>query len=390
LIATRTRRVLSVQPVAERGGSDQALLALVRRLGEQGWQCHVAMPAPSPMAGEWSDAGATVHVVAMRRITTSGGLGHWLAYALEWPLVVLRLARLARSLDVDLIHTNSLHSWYGWAAARLSRRPHVWHAREIVVQSGAALWLERRMVKRFADEVIAVSAAVAAQFPEVAPDRMHVVTDEADSRRFNPGAAGTFRAGAGISDDALLVGTVGRIDTWKGLEVLLEAAGLLRAGGAGWLVAIGGLTVRGKEAYEATLRSRAEATEGVIWLGATDDVAALMADLDVFVLASTQPEPFGIVMVEALACGVPVVATAAGGPLEVLGDAPSDVGRLVPPGDSGALAAAVIDLGPRGGTSTSARRSRRSLRQASPPDYGAIFDLALTAHNRLRSPTSSK
>jgi glycosyltransferase involved in cell wall biosynthesis len=389
-MATRTRRILSIQPVAEKGGSDQALLSMVRRLGEQGWQCHVAMPARSPMAADWSDAGATLHLVPMRRITTSGGIGHWVAYALEWPLAVIRLALLARRLRVEVVHTNSLHSWYGWAAALVSRRAHVWHAREIVVQSRAALWVERQLVSRFADQVIAVSAAVAAQFPQVAPERMHVVTDEADPRRFNPGLAGRFRAGAGIADDAVVVGTVGRIDTWKGIEVLLLAAEPLRAANPGLVVVIAGLTVRGKEDYAAAVRARAEATEGVVWLGAIDDVAGLMADLDVFVLASTEPEPYGIAMVEALACGVPVVATAAGGPLEVLGDAPGDAGRLVPPKDPRALADAVGALAPAGGSSTSARRARRPLRRAVPPDYRSILDLALITHDHRSSPASSR
>ena len=71
----------------------------------------------------------------MHRLSTSHGAAEWAATPpagrSPWP----RLARLARRLGVDVVHSNSLHTWYGWAAARLVRRPHVVHAREIVVQS---------------------------------------------------------------------------------------------------------------------------------------------------------------------------------------------------------------------------------------------------------------
>ncbi len=85
MTATRTRRVLSVQPVAERGGSDHALLAMIRQLARDGWDCHVAMPGPSPMEQEFAAAGATLHIVAMRRLTLSGGLSRRVAYVLGWP-----------------------------------------------------------------------------------------------------------------------------------------------------------------------------------------------------------------------------------------------------------------------------------------------------------------
>jgi glycosyltransferase involved in cell wall biosynthesis len=354
---------------------------MVRTLHEHDWDCHVAMPGPSPMAAAWSAAGATLHQVPMRRITTSGGLGHWIAYAIEWPVAVWRLAALARRLQVDVVHTNSLHSWYGWAAAKLARRPHVWHGREIVVQSRAALRVEQQLLRFGADQVMAMSGAIAAQFPGVPPARMHIVIDEADPERFRPDNAGRFRDDVGIPDDRLVVGAVGRLDTWKGIEVLLDAVPMLDGHSKDVLVVVAGPAVRGKERYATALEERARRL-GVGWLGPVDDVPSLMADLDVFVMPSTEPEPFGIVMVEALASGVPVVATAAGGPLEILGDASLEVGRLVPIGDAPALAQAVIDLLPVNGTSTDLRRHRKPLRQAPPPEYAAVLELAIAGYAR--------
>jgi glycosyltransferase involved in cell wall biosynthesis len=379
LSATRTRVILSIQPVAERGGSDHALAGMARSLTQAGWECHIALPAPAPLTEEFAAAGARLHVVPMRRITSSGGAGRWVAYGLGWPVAIVRLLRLARRVDASVIHSNSLHSWYGWAVAALLRRPHVWHAREIVVQSARALQLERWLARHFATEVIAISSAVGAQLDR---GNLVVALDQPDQAVFHPGRAGRFRAEAGIADDVPLIGSVGRIDTWKGVDVLLDAVPSLRAARSDVQVVIAGSPVQGKEAYAEQLASRAGRISGVHWVGPRADVADLLADLDVFVLPSVQPEPYGLSLVEALASGVPAVATAHGGPVEILDGAGPDAGRLVPPGDPGALVAATIDLLPQLPSSTGGRRARRVLREAEPPPFPRLFDEALDRFSR--------
>src|SRR6266436_6578601 len=96
LTATRTIRILSVQPVAERGGSDQALLRLVRSLPRGEFDFHIALPGPSPLAAEYAAAGATLHEVPMQRLSTSHGPGEWTGYVAGWPVAVARLTALAR------------------------------------------------------------------------------------------------------------------------------------------------------------------------------------------------------------------------------------------------------------------------------------------------------
>jgi glycosyltransferase involved in cell wall biosynthesis len=380
LTATRTKRILSVQPVSDGGGSEHALVRMLRQLADDGWECHVAVPATARLAREYAEAGATLHVVPMRRLTTTGGGARWMLYALMWPVSVLRLTMLARRHRVDVVHSNSLHSWYGWAVALLVRRPHVWHAREIVFQSPAALRVERWLARHFARVVVAVSGAVAEQLE---PTNVLVITDEADSTRFGPEHAGRFRSHIGVSDTTPLVGSVARIDTWKGFEVLLDAFPIVRARRPQAELVVAGGPVAGKEAYAVELGQRAQAMEGVHWLGPRRDVGELMADLDVFVQVSTEPEPFGLVVVEALASGVPVVAGAEGGPLEILGPGAAETGgpsgRLVLPGDSRVLADAVLALLPEQESTSDSRRRRRPLRQPGSGGFTNLFDRVLGA-----------
>ena len=356
-------RLLSIQPVAERGGSDQALVRLTTSLPSGEFVCHVVVPADPPLREAFAAAGVGVHVIPMRRISTSHALLTWVRYALAWPIAVFRLVRLTRRLQIDVVHTNSLHSWYGWAVAALTRRPHVWHAREIVVQSAAALRLERRLVRR-ADAVIAVSRAVAAQLD---PANVVVVHESADPEVFHPGRAGNFRVRLGIPDDAPLVAAVGRIDTWKGFDVLLDAwPAVTDTRPDARLVVVGG-TVAGKESYAENLARRAAQLAGTTWTGPRDDIADVLADADVVVIPSTEPEPYGLVVIEALASGAPVVASDAGGIPEILETTRSGAGILVPPSDARALADAVVrTLDAAGATSTRVRKQRRPLRSPQP------------------------
>ena len=344
---------------------------MMRSLPRPEFECHVVVPGEPPLRAEFEAARVQIHVVAMQRISRSHRLGAWLRYALAWPVTVVRLARLLRRLDVDVVHTNSFHSWYGWAAALLARRPHVWHGREIVVQSRAALAVERFLIRRFSARVLAMSHAIADQLPGV---DVVVVHETPDADEFSPARAGRFRARVTIDDTALLVGAAGRVDTWKGIDVLLHAFRQVRASRDDVELAIAGGPVRGKEALFESLAATARATPGVHWLGSRDDVADFLADLDVFVLASTEPEPYGLVLVEALMSGAPVIATDAGGPREIVADAEPGSSHLVPVGDAEALAGAIrraLEALPP--TSAPGRAARHPRRRAEPERFAAIF-----------------
>jgi glycosyltransferase involved in cell wall biosynthesis len=317
----------------------------------------------------------------MERISRSHGLDTWTRYGAGWPVAVGRLAALIRSLQIDLVHTNSLHSWYGWAAASLTRRPHVWHAREITVQSGAALRVEQILTRHFATRVIAMSQAIADQLPGADVVVIHETVDPAE---FAPSRAGRFRPAADIPDGAPLVGAAGRIDTWKGVDVLLDAFPRVKERVPDAHLVVAGGPVDGKEAYADALHVLAAAMPHAHWLGPRTDVPDILADLDLFVMPSTEPEPYGLVAVEALASGTPVVMTDAGGPKEIAAHAAPGASRLVPVGDAGALADAIVESLEKYGHSTAAqRRARAVLREPEPSDrFADEFRRAVTGVRR--------
>ena len=199
----------------------------------------------------------------------------------------------------------------------------------------------RALVYRLADRVITSGEAVAAivRGAGVPADRVVAIGPGLDTARFHPNVSGAgVRAELGLRGPA--VGLVANIRGSKGHAYFLEAARVVLAErpDARFLIVgdgIGFEDVR-RRVKEMGLEPR------VLMTGFRRDVPEVMAALDVLVLPSTRSEAMSQVIPQALAVGTPVVGTAVGGTPELIRD--GETGRLVPPADAPALAAAILDL----------------------------------------------
>jgi glycosyltransferase involved in cell wall biosynthesis len=260
------------------------------------------------------------------------------------------LARLIRREQIAIVHTNTIHNVYGFAAAKLMRVPHVWHIREIVWQSGLLRRIELGCARRWSTRIIVTSDAVASMFgPRAAwPAQLVKIPNGIDADRFSPGDGSRVRGLLGLRPDQPLVGLVCRLDVWKGVEVFLEAAAIVANTHPDARFVVVGGPIAGLEAYADTLPALAnrlglsDRVHFTRWTFGPAEMPEVHRALDVLVLASTHPEPFGLVLLEAMATAKPVVATAQGGPLEIVAD--GETGRLVPPRDPEAMAHAVAHL----------------------------------------------
>ena len=298
------------------------------------------LPFPRALAG-LGDAGA------------EGGLRRAMARAA--PASALYLARLRRLLGAmrpDLVHTNGfkMHLLGAWAAPRGAAV--VWHLHDFVSTRRAMAGLLRRSAARVAGAV-AVSKAVAADAaPVLGPGvRMRAVYNAVDLERFRPlGPALDLDAAAGMApapSGTVRVGLVATMGRWKGHAVFLRALAALPGETRVRAYVVGGGIYRtaGSEVDADELRRMAAElgiAERVGFTGFVDDPAAAMRALDVVVHASTQPEPFGLVIAEAMACGRAVIASAAGGAGEIV--TPGHDALAVYPGDAEGLARAIQQL----------------------------------------------
>jgi glycosyltransferase involved in cell wall biosynthesis len=343
--------ILFLHTTSEIGGSDVSLVRLVEGLDRGRYAVIVVLPSDGPLVGRLTAAGARVEILpALWKLTSRRGYPYLFRFALNYPRAVLALVRLIRRERVTLVHTNTIHNLYGVTAARVAGVPHVWHFREIVWQSGALRRLELWMARRWSTRIIVTSNAIASMYGarDQWPVQLVRVPNGVEVDRFSPGDGSTVRTDLGVAADETLVGIVCRLDPWKGVEEFLQAAARVAAIEPRVVFAVVGGPIIGQESYEATLQARArelgiaDRVRFTSWRYGPSAMPSVHRALDILVLASREAEPFGLVVLEAMATGKPVVATAHGGPLDIIEDGRS--GELVPPGDVIAMADAITAL----------------------------------------------
>jgi glycosyltransferase involved in cell wall biosynthesis len=204
-----------------------------------------------------------------------------------------------------------------------------------VSRGGAALL--RSLARWLPAQIICTSATTAACF-DVSADRLSVIPPGIDSRRFTASASRPRR-------QRPVIAIVGRITPLKGQHVFIEAAGNLAARYPEAEFLVAGSPLFGEQEYERQIRERARnspARDRIRFLGFVDDVPALLQKVDVVVQASTLPEGFGQVIVEAMMAGKPVISTPMGGPAEIIEDGVT--GTLVPPEEPKLIAGAIEQM----------------------------------------------
>jgi glycosyltransferase involved in cell wall biosynthesis len=349
---------------AEMGGSEVCLLQLVGgiRRAEPRWRPVVVVPRDGALAARARDLGAEVRILplpaSIAKLGESGvrtgaslaraGAG-FVAAATTVGSYRRRLARLLADVGADLVHTNGFKLHVLGARAARAGTPIVWHVHEYVSPRPVTRVLLKRHTSR-ASAIVANSrsveddlrcvlggdAPVTAIYNAVDLDEFSPAGPSADLdelARLAPAPPGAIRIG--------LPATFGR---WKGHDVFLRAIRQLKTS-----VHVRGYIVGGP-LYETagSQYTLAELKQLAADLGIADRIgftgfihrpAAVLRALDVVVHASVRPEPFGLVIAEAMACGRAVIVSAAGGAAELVRDGIDALAHS--PGDVDALTAAM-------------------------------------------------
>jgi len=330
--ATTPTRILWVTKGLGRGGAERLLVSLAQRLDRSSFELAVAYVLP------WKDA----LVPELQRLDVPVHcLGGSRAFDVRW---VPRLRRLAGRARVDLVHT---HTPYVALGARTLRRCPIVHTEHNTWETyrASTRWANRLTYPRNA-AVIAVSHAVEVSIKRAPLVRtwpaVHVIHHGPELSTNGPltrESRSRARRSLGLREGALVIGNVGNFTPKKDHRNLLEATA--RAAVHHREVQ---LVLVGSGPLERALRDDARSmglSERVVFAGSRDDVAELLPAFDVFALSS-QHEGLPISLLEAMAAGVPCVATSVGGVPEVINN--GNEGLLVPAGDGVALADALNAL----------------------------------------------
>ena len=351
--SNRPHKVLYLQATSEIGGSDISLVRIIEKLDKTRFRPYALLPSDGPLVGKLQLQGCEVFLLKeMMKLTTRKGKLLYLRYLMNYPRAAWKLVKMIRSEHIDLVHTNSAHNLYGFLAAKLSGRPHVWHVREIVWQSKILRAVERFLLKHLTDRVVVTSDAVAGIIGNSrgsTPAHVRKIPNGIDTRLYHPGNDGRgVREQLGRATEVPLVGLVCRLDRWKGVETFLQAVALCHKECPEARFLIVGGEIEGGEAFAKELYRLADVLDlkDIVhftgWRYQPEDMPGVHAALDLLVVASSAPEPFGLVLLEAMATGKPVVATDHGGPKEICVD--GETALLVPPQDPQRMAEAILEL----------------------------------------------
>lgn len=338
-------KILYLDQSAELGGGEFSLFAEVTNLSAS---ASVLLLEDGPLRGMLARAGVAVEVLvgSQRSMAITRGAG-LLAASLALP-EILRLAGCValRARAHDVIYANSQKALLvGALAAMLARRKLVWRLRDFLTGPQFSPLLRRAAVALAnwrAVKVIVNSAATGNAFIESGghPSLVSVAYPGIDEAPFvDVSAAEIAATRAELGQGAApLIGVFGRLTAWKGQILFLEA--LQRLPGAVGVI-IGG-PLFGEGAFELELRQKIVElglADRVRMLGFRSDIPLLMRAMDVIVHCSLAPEPFGRVVVEGMLAGRPVVASAAGGVMEIIQH--GKTGFLYEPGNVSALVASL-------------------------------------------------
>jgi glycosyltransferase involved in cell wall biosynthesis len=311
------------------GGSHQALLDLVTHLDRRRFTPVVLCYQDNRFVERFRAAGAEVHVWDAERRRERAVRGPWWFphRVLTQATAIARRVRFIRHERIALVHINNSpsYSYADWLpAARIAGVRCVSHLRGELVPRPPfpARWL----IPRF-DRLLAISGYIEDRLrvAGVPPDRVTRVTDGIDATALRARlhkAPALVRRELGIPDDAFLVLMVGHLRAWKGQDVLLRAVASLDAAvRTRMYVVLAGQPDPYDPAYAQMLHALADGDrlrDRVSIFAQRPDIPDMMRAADVVVHASTLPEPFGLVVVEAMALGRPLVASALGGPGEIV------------------------------------------------------------------------
>lgn len=252
--------------------------------------------------------------------------------------------------EIDLLHTHSYKpNLYGRLAGLLCQPrgvrllAHYHNQYDNKWATDDKLVFDQRLAE-FPGALVACSHSVAAHVAEwigVPTARIDVVPNGVEAERFAGGDRNAARVQLGIGDDRIVVALVGRISEQKGQEEFIRAAAIVRAQfPAALFLIVGSADEPNRLAAARGLADELGLADSVRFTGHLTDMPALYAALDILA-APSRWEGFGLMLVEAMAAGKPIVASRVGAIPEVCGE---ETALLVPPGDPPALAGALLEL----------------------------------------------
>jgi glycosyltransferase involved in cell wall biosynthesis len=342
-------RILYISATSEIGGAEISLWEMIKNMNRQ-WFLPVAiLPPLGPLEALLRRDNVDIKTVKMIRFKRTRNALRLIRFLLHVMLYVPRIAAFVKKSGVRLVHSNGVHAHvFGALAAKLAGVPSVWHVRDLT-----PLGFLGRPLAALSTAVVVPSEAAKLLMQTCVRSTKKLIQiengldiSELESRFATaPSGAEGYRLGARTRSNRFSIVMVANMTPWKGHDTFIHAAALVADAHAdATFQIVGGDIFHENSDYVDRLERLCQDLglgNEITFTGYREDAPAIMNAADVVVLPS-RSEPFGRVLIEAMALRKPVIASNDGGPAEIVID--GTTGLLVAPGDPRDLAEAILTL----------------------------------------------
>lgn len=343
------KKILYLHAGSEMYGADKVLLELLKGLDNTLFEPHVILPSYGILVEELKQNNIKVSVlnypILRRKYFNIRGI---LSYLKDYFYYSKQLENYCKTEKIDIIHNNTTAVLEGIYLKKKLKKPLVWHVHEIIVKPKLISDFINYLMGRYATKIVTVSNAVqnhvsTSRFVNVS--KLETVYNGVDNDEFYVKPSHSLREKSGFLKEDLIVGMIGRVNSWKGQSDFLDAMIPILKQDPSVKIILAGSAFEGEEWRIQELDKRIselDCKSQILRIDYYKDTIDLYNIFDIFVLPSINPDPLPTVVLEAMACGKPVVAYNHGGVCEMVKDKHN--GILVEVRNTKALSEAILEL----------------------------------------------
>jgi len=343
------KNILFLEQFSNVGGGQTVLLNIIKGLDKAKITPYVVIPAKGEFSGQLEALSVKYYVLPIGRYSAGRKtVFDAIAYFMRSIFLIPATISLIRRLNIDLVYANAPRTFiWGTVAAKITGKPVVWHVHSII--SGFNLIICKLLNNFAVERILCISKAVAEPFKNY-PKKVRVIYNAIDPDKYlcSNKDRSTIRSELGIRPDSFVVGYVGQIARWKGVDILVQAAReVLKTAANVKFLFVGDVFYEGRkgELFRDDLIKKTKEwniSDKIIFTGQRNDIPRILSAMDVLAVPSADPEPFSLALIEGMAAGKAVVASSHGGPAEIIHDKVD--GRLVEPKDPQKLVKVLLEL----------------------------------------------
>lgn len=342
-------KILFLHAGAEMYGADKVLLELLNGLDKEMFEPIVLLPTEGPLVKELNSIGIEVHVmdypILRRKIFNPKGI---IKYFIQYIKYSHKIMKFMKKQNISLVHVNTTAVLEGLYLKLLFKKKFIWHVHEIIV-SPKIVYKVTSYLLNFSNQIVTVSNSTKQHLLDsgvLKNKDIQVIYNGVNNEIYHPNHNVKYLYKEfDIPENALIVGNIGRINSWKGQKDFVRAlAPVLKKHENVYALIVGGV-FESETHFLEELKLEVEksgAQEKIRISDFRDDVAVVHDFIDIFVLPSTNPDPLPTVVLESMASRNPIIGYAHGGVTEMVKQ--NENGILVEPLDTELLGDAVESL----------------------------------------------